>query len=100
MEPETCDSVIPEATARLEVRAPRRVKALVERAAKLQGRSVSDFVATAAQEAAQKTIEDEALLRISLEDQRQIAKALLSPPKPNAALRSALKLNREMIDPE
>jgi uncharacterized protein (DUF1778 family) len=41
-------------TARLEARITREALAVVRRAAEIQGRSVSDFVVAAAQEAAQK----------------------------------------------
>ncbi len=42
----------PERVARLEARLPARVYALLKRAAELKGRSISDFVVTAAQGAA------------------------------------------------
>ena len=41
-------------TARLEARIAPEALAVVRRAAEIQGRSVSDFVVAAAQEAAQK----------------------------------------------
>jgi len=43
-------------TARLEARITREGLAVVRRAAEIQGRSISDFVVAAAQEAAQKTV--------------------------------------------
>ena len=43
-------------TARLEARIAPEALAVVRRAAEIQGRSVSDFVVAAAQEAAQKTV--------------------------------------------
>ena len=45
-------------TARLEARIAPEALAVVKRAAELEGRSVSDFVVSAAQEAARKTIEE------------------------------------------
>ncbi|SRR5258708_6916318 len=44
-------------TARIEVRIALEALAVVKRAAEIQGRSVSDFVVAAAQEAAHWTIE-------------------------------------------
>lgn len=94
------ESVKPEAPARLEARVPRRVHELMKRAARLQGRSVTDFVVTAVEAEARRVLEDEAILRVSLEDQKRIAKALLQPPKPNAALRRAFARHRKLIDSE
>jgi uncharacterized protein (DUF1778 family) len=79
---------------------PKRVHEMMKRAAELQGRSVTDFVVTAVETEARRVLEDESILRVSLEDQRRVAKALLHPPKPNAALRRAAARHREMIDPE
>lgn len=49
--------------------------AIVKRAAEIQGRSVSDFVVAAAQEAAQRTIERTEIIPLSLEGQRAFAEA-------------------------
>src|ERR1700694_942414 len=51
--------------------------AIVKRAAEIQGRSLSDFVVAAAQEAAHRTIEETQIIRLSVEDQRAFA------PRPN-----------------
>jgi uncharacterized protein (DUF1778 family) len=67
-------------TARLEARIAPDALAVVKRAAETQGRSVSDFVVTAAQEAAHCTIEETEIIRLSVQDQRLMAEALLNPP--------------------
>jgi uncharacterized protein (DUF1778 family) len=76
-------------TTRIEARIAPDALAIVKRAAEIQGRSVSDFVVTAAQEAAQRTIEEMHILRLSVEDQRMLAEAILNPPEPTPALRRA-----------
>jgi uncharacterized protein (DUF1778 family) len=43
-------------TSRIEARIAPDALAVVRRAAEIQGRSISDFVVAAAQEAAQKTV--------------------------------------------
>jgi uncharacterized protein (DUF1778 family) len=72
----------PNRTARLEARITPDALAVVRRAAELQGRSVSDFVVAAAQEAANRTTEETQIIRLSLEDQRAFAAAMLNPPAP------------------
>jgi uncharacterized protein (DUF1778 family) len=87
-------------SARLEARIAPDALAVVKRAAELQGRSVSDFVVTAAQEAAHRAIEETQIIRLSVEDQRRFAEALINPPEPNAALRQAFEHHRRLVGPE
>jgi uncharacterized protein (DUF1778 family) len=84
--------------ARLEARLPASVYALLRRAAELKGRSITDFVVGAAQDAAQRVIEDEGIVRLSAEDQARFAAALLNPPKPNTALKSALRRHAKHVE--
>jgi uncharacterized protein (DUF1778 family) len=84
-------------TARIEARIAPDTLAVVKRAAELQGRSVSDFVVAAAQDAARKTIEETQIIRLSIEDQRAFAAAILDPPAPSAALVRAAEAHRRLI---
>lgn len=84
-------------TTRLEARISPEALAVVRRAAELQGRSLSDFVVLAAQEAAQRTIEDAQVLRLAVEDQQALAASILNPPEPNDALRRAAAAHRRLI---
>ena len=84
-------------TARIEARIAPDALAAVQRAAEIQGRSVSDFVVAAAEEAAHRTIEQAHIIRLSLEDQRRFAEAIINPPKPNKALRRAAKAYKALI---
>ena len=84
-------------TARLEARLPSDVHALLKRAAEIEGRTLTDFVVSAAREAACRTIEQTEIIRLSVEDQRQIAEGLLHPPEPTAALKRAFKKRRELF---
>lgn len=76
---------------------PNLVMARLKRAAEIQGRSLTDFVVAAADEAACRAIEQTEIIRLSLEDQRQIAEAILNPPAPNKALKKAAKRYRELF---
>jgi len=87
-----------EQTARLEARLPASVYATLKRAAELKGRSITDFVVSAAHEAAQRAIEEEAIIRLSAEDQQRFAEALINPPQPNEALRRARRLHLENVE--
>jgi len=75
-------------TARLEARLPNAVLVRLKRAAEIQGRSLTDFVVAAADEAACRAIEQTEIIRLSAQDQRQIAAAILDPPAPKPIRRS------------
>ena len=85
------------ASARLEARLPADIHAMLKRAADMQGRTLTDFVVSAARDAAKKTIEDAEIFRLSMEDQFLVSDALLNPPKPNSALRQAFKKRKQLI---
>lgn len=87
----------PNRTARLEARITPDALKVVRRAAELQGRSVSDFIVAAAQEAANRTIQETQIVRLSVEDQRAFAEAILNPPSPSPALIRAAEAHRSLI---
>jgi uncharacterized protein (DUF1778 family) len=84
-------------TARVEARIAPDALAIVKRAAELQGRSVSDFIVAAAQDAARRTIEESQILRLSTEDQVRFVETLLNPPAPTEALRRARRAHARVI---
>lgn len=88
------------ATARLEARISPDLHSLLKRAAEVQGRTLTDFVVTAVQDAAQKAIADAELMRLSLADQACFAQALLSPPSPAPALERAFARRRQLVADE
>jgi uncharacterized protein (DUF1778 family) len=90
----------PQPTARLEARLPTEVLWRLKRAAEIQGRTLTDFVVAAADEAACRTIEQTEILRLSAEDQRQIAESIRNPPEPTPALRRAARRYRKLFGVE
>lgn len=84
-------------STRLEARIAPDVLDVVKRAAELQGRSVSDFVVSAAREAAHRAIEEAQVIRLSVEDQTAFAAAIIDPPEPSASLRRAGEVYRRQI---
>lgn len=85
------------ATSRLEARISSEVYSMVKRAAEVQGRTITDFVTTAVQAAAQQAIEDSEVVRLSMANQKCFAEALLLPAKPNAALKKALAHRKTLL---
>jgi uncharacterized protein (DUF1778 family) len=81
---------------RLEARVTAEQKALIERAAALQGRTVTDFVLTSVQEAARRAIEDNQQLELSLRDSEAFVDALLNPQPVNERLRDTVRRYREI----
>jgi uncharacterized protein (DUF1778 family) len=75
--------------ARLEARISIAQKTVLQRAAALSGRTLSEFVVTSAQEAASKVIQDHESIRLSRAEQTAFVKALLAPRPPGANLRKA-----------
>lgn len=85
------------ATARLEARISPELHAQLKRAAEIQGRTLTDFVVAAVQDAAQRAIEQAEVVRLSLADQECFTQALLSPPEPAPALKRAFERRRRLL---
>ncbi|BDA69375.1 hypothetical protein DSM106972_036260 [Dulcicalothrix desertica PCC 7102] len=75
--------------ARLEARVNPEIKALWQKAADLQGVTLTDFVIASVQQAACKVIEQHQTLKLSLEDAEAFVEALKQPAIPNDALIAA-----------
>ena len=84
-------------SARLEARIAPDALSVVRRAAEIQGRSVSDFVVAAAQEAAHRTIEETQIIRLAVEDQKRFAAMLLNPPPLSPAMERAREAHARLI---
>jgi uncharacterized protein (DUF1778 family) len=84
-------------SSRLGFRVDMQTKKLVERAAALERRSLTDFCLTALTEATQATISRHETLLLSERDRQVFFDALVHPPKPNARLRRAFRSAKERI---
>ena len=82
---------------RVEARISRDGLALVKRAAEIEGRSISEFVVAAAQDAARRTIADVEVIRLSRQAQEKFAELLLDPPQPPRGLKRAFARHRRLI---
>lgn len=81
--------------ARLEARVTNEQKTLLQRAAAILGRSLSDFLVSSAQETATRVIQEHETIRLSKADRVAFVTALLKPPVPPARLAKAAKAYRE-----
>lgn len=88
------------ATARIEARVQPEIHQIIKHAAQISGRSVSDFVVTAATQLAKQTIEENHVIELSLKDQQDFAKNILNPPPMNEAMRQAFILHDQLISKE
>ncbi|WP_081056081.1 type II toxin-antitoxin system TacA family antitoxin [Burkholderia vietnamiensis] len=88
------------ATTRFEARIETDVHTVIRRAAEIQGRTMSDFVVSAAREAAQRAIADAEIVRLSVADSERFAQAILSPAEPVDALKRALERQDQLLHDE
>jgi uncharacterized protein (DUF1778 family) len=94
---DTTDTEAKTRAARLEARITTDQKALLQHAATLSGRTLSEFVVASAQEAAARVIQEHETIRLSRAEQVAFVTALLKPRAPTARLRkAAAKCRRHM----
>lgn len=85
------------ANARLEARISAELHALLKRAAELEGRTLTDYVVSAVQAAAQQTVQQATAVALSLEAQEVFARALLSPPAATQAMKRAFARRKKLL---
>jgi uncharacterized protein (DUF1778 family) len=85
------------AIARLEARISPETKLLLQKAADLEGRTLTDFVVTSVQAEAYRVIEKHQKLKLNLDDSQAFVDALLNPPSPNEALKKAALRHEQLI---
>lgn len=82
---------------RLEARLSREAKALCQRAARIQGRSLTDFVVSSAVEAATRTVQESEFILLTRRDRIAFVETLLNATAPNSRLRNAKKRHARMF---
>src|SRR6266853_303236 len=83
--------VPPAKTYRFDARLNEAQKFLIQRAADLEGRTMTDFVLHSAEAAAERTIEKRAMLILTARETEAFADAILNPAGPGSALRRAAR---------
>lgn len=79
----------------LKVRLTAEHKSLIEQAAALKGRTVTDFILTSVLDAARRAIEQHQQLELSVRDSEAFVEALLNPRPVNDRLRDTVHRYRE-----
>jgi uncharacterized protein (DUF1778 family) len=82
---------------RFDARLNEGQKSLIQRAADLQGRTMTDFVLHSAEAAAQRAIERHSMLILTARETEAFADAILSPAPPRAVLRKAAREYRQKL---
>ena len=82
---------------RMGFRVDEPTKKLVERAAQLEHRKLTDYCLTALTEAAQRTIAKHDVLVLSDDERAIFFNVLVNPPKPNERLRRAFEAERRRV---
>jgi uncharacterized protein (DUF1778 family) len=77
------------ASERLEARISAEQKTFFQRAAALQGVTLTDFVIDSLHSAAVRTVEEHDVLKLGTGDRRTFVEALMNPPTASDALRRA-----------
>lgn len=84
---------------RLGFRVDEPTKALIERAAQLERRKLTDFCTTALMEAARRTIAEHETLVLSERDRAVFFDALINPPTSNERLQRAFAEHKRRVVP-
>jgi uncharacterized protein (DUF1778 family) len=76
---------------RFDARLNEEQKVLIQKAADLEGRTMTDFVLRSAQAAAERTLQDRTMLVLSARDTETFVDAVLKPAEPGRVLRAAAR---------
>ena len=87
---------MPQKPVRTSRIAPDALK-VVKRVAEIQGAALAISWSLPRKRVATRTIEDAQIIRLSVEDQRAFAEAVLNPPPPSIGLLKAAEAYRTLI---
>ena len=82
---------------RFDARLNEEQKMLIQKAADLEGRTMTDFVLRSAQAAAERTLRDRTMLVLSARETESLVDALLNPAEPGATLRAAAQQYKKTV---
>lgn len=76
---------------RIAARVTPEQKTLIARAAKLRGRTLTEFMVESAQKEAEIAVNESLVIRLTIAQQTRLVESLANPPEPNKALKAAAK---------
>jgi len=82
---------------RIDARLTSEAKQQIDQAAALQGRSTSDFMVQAALKEASQIIEQQRIIRLTVEESLALAKLMTSEPQVNQASVEAMRRHKKII---
>ncbi len=83
-------AILPNESARINLRTSSEAKAMIERAAALMGTTVSSFMLQNAYDAARRIVSETDTLLLTQRDFAAFTASIEQPPKPKAALRKLM----------
>ncbi len=81
-------------TERIELRAKREIKSIIERAAQLRQTTVSAYLLETALQKAKSDLQERETLILNEDDRDRFFAVLSSPPQPNPALRALFQVDQ------
>jgi uncharacterized protein (DUF1778 family) len=82
---------------RFDARLDEDQKTLIQRAADLEGRTMTDFVLHSAEAAAERTIQERVMLILSVRETEAFVNAVLNPAEPGPVLRAAAQAYKSSL---
>ena len=82
---------------RFDARLNAEQKVLIQKAADLEGRTMTDFVLRSAQAAAERTLQERAMLILSARETEAFVEAVLHPNAPGRVLRAAARRYKNSV---
>ena len=82
---------------RFDARLNEEQKILIQKAADLEGRSMTDFVLHSAEAAAERTIKERSMLILSARETEAFVEAILHPASPGSVLRTAARHYKTIV---
>jgi uncharacterized protein (DUF1778 family) len=83
---------------RFDARLDEGQKKLIQRAADLEGRTMTDFVLHSAEVAAERTIQERVMVNLSARETEAFVNAILNPPEPGPVLRAAAQMYKSNLN--
>lgn len=84
--------------ARLEARISTQQKEIIIEAARITGRSLTDFIVSTVVEAAQETIRQQQIFQLSEKDRLFFVETILNPPLPTEKLKTSAQKYCQQIN--